>query len=987
MHANLKRCLVTLVWSVVMAAGAGAQQRAITGRVGNAVSDEAVVGATVLVAGTSIAAVTDARGQFSLSAPDGPVSLTVRAIGYKRRTIAVAADQSTVAIAIEADIFNLEAVVVTGQATAVAQKNLPQAVSVVTSEALERVPTPTIESALQGKIPGALIQSNSGAPGGGAQINLRGVSTINGGVDPVLVVDGLVVSNAAIGNNINAITAAAAGGNASNQDNPVNRIADLNPADIDRVEVLKGASAAAIYGGAASNGVVIITTKRGTTGAPRFHLSQRFGEYRVSNYMKSRVFTDSADAATFTDATTAGQYCNLPGGTPTGGGLCPNYDNIGPLWNEHQLSWETDANITGGSDQTRYFISGLLKRDGGIAPGTGYDKQSIRANLDQSLGSRLLLSFSSAVIHSLAARGISNNDNSGTSPYLVFPLTPGFTDLASQNGVYPDNPFERSNPLQTYAFLRNDEDVWRALGAGTLRFDAFSNERSSLRFVVTGGLDYFNQENDIYSPPELEFEPNDGQPGTVVLGKTSNLNLNLLTNVIHTYQTGGGSRATTAVGLQYVDRDFNFTNLVGRNLPPGQQNIDQATSVIINQQLQPQQDLGIYAQEELLTMDERLMIAFGVRADRSSRNGDVSKYYLYPKIAGSYRFVNLGGSGSDELKVRAAYGQTGNPPQFGNKFTPNATGTIGGIFGSAAGAIAGDPGIKPERQAEVEAGIDATLAGGRLTMSVTGFNKTITDLLLTQTLAPSTGRTQRTFNGGKLRNRGIEISTAYAVTQRPEVSWIVNASFFANRSKVLSLPVPAFQVGGFGTSLGAFEIRPGHSVTQIVGTPFDPITGLPTVVGDANPDFQMAFGSDLDYHRWSLGFLLDWKKGGDVINLTELLFDLFGNSADFHGAAQQRLADFGAGKTQPYVQDASYLKLRELSLSYHLPRAATSSLFGSTVSNARITFAGRNLIRFTPFRGMDPEVSNFGNQAVARNIDVAPFPPSRSFFLAIDLDF
>jgi TonB-linked SusC/RagA family outer membrane protein len=906
------------------------------------------------------------------------VSLSVRGIGYKRRTVAVAADQPRIAISVEPDLFNLEAVIVSGQATAVEQKNLPQAISVVTAKQLETVPTPTIESALQGKIAGSLIQSNSGAPGGGAQINLRGVSTINGGVDPVLVVDGLVVSNDAIGNNINAITAAAAGGNASNQDNPVNRIADLNPADIERIEVLKGASAAAIYGGSASNGVLIITTRRGSSGAPRFHLTQRFGQFHVSNYMKSRVFTDSADAATFVSDSMAGVYCNLPGGA------CPNYNNIGQLWDRHPLSWETNTSVTGGTDQTRYYISGLLKRDGGIAPGTGYDKQSIRANIDQTLSPRWLLSLSTSVIHSLAARGISNNDNSGTSPYLVFPLTPSFVDLQAQNGVYPDNPFERSNPLQTYAKLRNDEDVWRALGAGTLRFDAITNERQSLRFLVTGGLDYFNQENDIYSPPELEFEPNDGQPGTVVLGKTSNLNLNLLSNVVYTHQ-GARTRATTAVGLQYVDRDFNFTNLVGRNLPPGQQNIDQATSVIINQQLAPQQDLGLFAQEELLMMDERLMVAFGVRADRSSRNGDVDKFFYYPKIAGSYRFTNLGGS-EDEVKVRAAYGQTGNRPVFGNKFTPNATGTIGGIFGSSAGAVAGDAAITPERSAEIEAGVDATLANGRLNLSLTGYNKTITDLLLAQTLAPSTGRTTRVFNGGKLRNRGVEASAAYALTQRADMSWIVNATFFAYRSKVLSMPVPAFVVGGFGTSLGAFEIRPGRSVTQIVGTPIDS-AGLPTIVGDANPDFQMAFGSNLDYHRWSVGFLFDWKKGGDVINLTELLFDLFGNSADWSGAAQTRLADFGAGKAQPYVQDASYLKLRELSVSYHIPASTTSALFGSTVRDARVTFAGRNLLRFTGFRGMDPEVSNFGNQAVARNIDVAPFPPSRSFFVAIDLDF
>src|SRR6267142_815906 len=210
---NLGLWLLTLCLTTASAGVAGAQQRSISGRVGNAVSDEPVAGATVAVAGSAISAVTDARGQFTLSAPAGPVNLTVHAIGFKRRTVTVTADQSTVAVRLDQDIFNLEAVVVTGQATAVEQKNLPQAVSVVTAADLQRAPTPTIESALQGKIAGALIQSNSGAPGGGAQINLRGVSTINGGVDPVIVVDGLVISNAAIASNMNAITAAAAGGN------------------------------------------------------------------------------------------------------------------------------------------------------------------------------------------------------------------------------------------------------------------------------------------------------------------------------------------------------------------------------------------------------------------------------------------------------------------------------------------------------------------------------------------------------------------------------------------------------------------------------------------------------------------------------------------------------------------------------------------------------------------------------------------------------
>ncbi|MGH7426866.1 MAG: SusC/RagA family TonB-linked outer membrane protein [Gemmatimonadales bacterium] len=965
--------VLVLVATAFGARDAQAQARMITGRVTSAQTGQAIARANLSVVGTPIVAVANDRGEYSLAAPTGPVRLLVRSIGFKRRQVPVAADQESADVTLDQDIFNLEAVVITGQATAVEQRNLPQAVSTVTAQQLARSPTTTIEGGLQGKIAGALIQSNSGAPGGGAQINLRGVSTINGSVDPVIVVDGLVISNAAIGNNINAVTAAAAGGNASNQDNPVNRIADLNPADIERVEILKGASAAAIYGGAASNGVVIITTRRGSTGAPRFHLTQRFGQFRVANLLRSRVFVDSADAATFTSGALAGQFCNLGPNN-----ACPNFDNIGTLFSEQPLSSETGASIVGGTDQTRYFLSGLAKRDGGIAPHTGYDKQAIRANLDQVLGTRWSLAVSTQVIHSNAQRGISNNDNTGTSPYLVFPLTPSFVDLRPVNGVFPDNPFERSNPLQTYELFRNDEDVWRALGAGTLRWEAISGERQSVRFVATGGLDYFTQRNDILSPPELEFEPNDGQPGTIVLGKTSNLNLNLLLNVVHTYiPSTGAFQATTAVGLQYVDRDLNATNTVGRNVLRGQTNVDQATNINVTQDRQPQKDFGLFAQTEVLAMQQRLLLTAGIRADRSSRNGDPDKYYLYPKAAVSYRLVGIGRADVDEIKLRAAVGQTGNQPAFNHQYTANLTGVIGGFLGSLPGGFVGDSAIKPERQTEIEGGFDATLFNGRLNANVSVYDRTITDMLQLPTLAPSSGRTQRVFNGGKLRNRGVEIALGYSVAQSPELNWIIRSTFFANRAKILELPVPTFQTGGFGLALGTFQVEEGRSPTQMVGPE--------GAIGDANPDFQMSFSSDLDYKRWNLGMLWDWKKGGDVINLTELLFDLFGNAED-QAASQARTAVFGS-QAAPWVQDASYVKLRELSLSYQIPPSATAQLFGSVVKGARITLSGRNLIRITDFRGIDPEVSNFGNQAIVRNIDVAPFPPSRSFFVSVDLDF
>jgi hypothetical protein len=192
--------------------------------------------------------------------------------------------------------------------------------------------------------------------------------------------------------------------------------------------------------------------------------------------------------------------------------------------------------------------------------------------------------------------------------------------------------------------------------------------------------------------------------------------------------------------------------------------------------------------------------------------------------------------------------------------------------------------------------------------------------------------------------------------------------------------VPAFETGGFGTSLGAFFIEEGASATQIIGNE--------GVVGDATPDFQMSFSNDLTWKRLSFGFLFDWKQGGDVINLTEFLYDAGQNSVDYVGPGeerQRRFNDTANPETAVYVQDGSYLKLREVTLAYNVPEGVAQRLFGSSARYVRLSVSARNLLRFTGYRGLDPEVSNFGNQAIIRNIDVAPFPPSKSFFFSVDL--
>jgi TonB-dependent SusC/RagA subfamily outer membrane receptor len=804
-------------------------------------------------------------------------------------------------------------------------------------------------------------------------------------------VDGVIVSNDAIASGANAITAAAAGGNASNQDNPVNRIADLNPNDIDRIEILKGASASAIYGSKASNGVIIITTKRGGAGAPQVNLTQRVGTFDASNKIGSRRWTLAGVYDYFNPETAADSAARRD---QFGTGASTDYEEL--LFGENDLSYETNLSARGGTAATRYFVSGLVKRDAGVLQGTGYNKQSIRANLSQSVGSRLTFDVNSSFVHALTKRGLSNNDNSGTSYYMVLPFTPSFVGLQPSSGSYPANPFERSNPVQTRDLLRNNENVYRFTGSVAARYSLLETAQQSLAVNLTGGADQFSQRNDIVSPNELQFEPQDGLAGTIVQGNTGNVNANAYLSLVHSYKpVTRGFTATTSAGVQRERRELNGTTVVTRGLIPGQTGVNQGSSIDVVPNRQLINDFAFYAQEDFLAFDERLFLTLGGRADRSTNNGDVGKFYFFPKASASYRVPGAGAL--DELKVRTAYGQSGNPAIYGSKFTSLTTGVNDGQTGVRVGLIAGDPNIKPERQTEVEGGIDAALFGGRSSLTVTGYQKSIDDLILLRNVAPASGFTQQYFNGAALRNRGVEVTLAVTPVQTQAASWLARVLFARNVSRITDLPVPAFETGGFGTSLGAFRIEQGASATQIVGlrnvgTAADGSDStVVEKVGDAAPDFQMSFTNEVTFGPVRLSGLVDWKRGGDIINLTEFLYDAAGNSPDFgddpESAGPRRFASWSSGNTSEYVQDGSYVKVREISLSYDIPGALTGRLFGGAVRSARAELSGRNLFAFTDYRGLDPEVSNFGNQAIVRNIDVAPYPPSRSVFFTIDLGF
>ena len=632
----------------------------------------------------------------------------------------------------------------------------------------------------------------------------------------------------------------------------------------------------------------------------------------------------------------------------------------------------------------------------GLSATPSAQRQTLRANISQKLTDKLSMNLTTAFVRNANDKGFTNNDNSGASVTYALAYIPSFIPLTPVNGVYPEPGvgYFRANPLQTAALATNTETAVRFTGGGRLSWNAWTGEHQNLRFVAAGGADFVNQKNKIIAPPELTFEQALPNPGTITLGGADGRNLNWNLNAIHSYSPGSqGYRLTTSLGAQYEDRQLSRNRITATGILPGQTSVDQG-SVVSNpiEERSTERTLAFYAAEEALALAERLSLVGSVRAERNSVLGDPSRYWFYPRLAGAYRFPGLLGAGS-EFKLRLAYGQTGNQPLFGQKFTSLVGGqTYDGSGGVTVGTIAGLTTIKPERVKEWEGGVDAELWGGRTNFQLTLASNTTSDLLLSRTPAASTGFTSELLNGGHMRNVSLELAAGIVPIQSRNVTWVSRTTFTRLRNKVLDLPVPGYRpsTAGFGLAYGEFFIEPGHSATQIIGTVGYDTLGNPItrVLGDANPDFQLTLSNDVTWKNLSISMLWAWQQGGAAQNQTLSLYDCNQLAPDQATAAGQARANACLldGVATPFVQSTTFLKLRELSLIWTLPRRWVQSLFAGA-DNARIGLTGRNLLLITKYFGYDPESSNFGSQAITRNIDLGPYPPSRNFSLNVSVGF
>ena len=961
--------------------------RTIRGKVVDPTSGDPIVGAQIQVVGTELLAFSEADGGFVLEGVAlGPVQLDVGAPEHENRILAVPADKATVDVPL--GLAKGEQIVIEGRAPVIVKSNLASGASVIDDKDLNRVSAQTIDAAMTAKISGANMQSNSGAPGGGAQLRLRGISTINGQSSPLYVIDGVIISNVAVPSGANAITAAAAGGSSSVQDNPVNRIADLNPNDIETLEVLKGASAAALYGSKASNGVIIITTKRGRNGENHASVTQRFGVSQVSKKLGSRTFTSVDDVPNrFKQA-----FMDAGGKT---------YDHEAELTRTPVAS-ETLGSVSGGTENGNYFGSILVADDPGVVKGTFYQKQTGRLAVGYKFFDRVRLGLTANIIHSSSDRGLTNNDNNNVSNYVVLSGTPSFVNLQPTGGVYPSNPSigGGANTVQDVALLQNREDVWRLITGSSASVDVYGSHDGTSKVKVLGnfGADSFEQKNNLLSPASLTFEPADKLVGTSIDASTTSLNWNMGTGAVWTYTPlSHAYRSALSGGLTYENVDLNSVYVFGRNLTAGQGNVNSATSIQTTQTRLRTKDSGLYVQEELAVLNDQLSLLGGLLGERSSLNGDTDHYYVFPKVAAVYSLIKPTKAGEpnvfekfDALRVRGAYGEAGNRPNYGNKFTAlTSTSNIDGNAGIIIGGNAGDPKIEPERQREVELGADLATKDQRVAVELTAYQRNISNLILQRALPTSTGFGTQFENGGSLRNRGLEAAVQIRPIATKQLDWTSRGTLTFNRSMVTSLPAGPFNVTGtgFGAGLGAFRIEEGKSATQMVAT-IGGSGGMLTVVGNGEPDFRVGWSNVVTAGNFTFSALLDWQHGSNILNLTRFLYDGAGNAtvptggnAPDPAAAAKRVETFNNGDVRPYIEDASFVKLRELSIGYSLPKRIASQL--GPLKTLDLSLSGRNLLTFTNYSGLDPEVSNFGNQPIGRNYDVAPYPPSRSFWFSV----
>lgn len=984
--------LLAAALGLAVPVSAAAQQGAVAGRVTEETGTRGIEGAQVFITGTSLGALTDAQGRYRIErVPAGSVEVQVRYIGYQTavRTVTVTAGQTTTAdftLAVQA--LGVDELVVTAVGDQ-RRRELGNAVAAINGDIVEEAPITEFSDLITGRAAGVQVLPSGGTTGAGGRVRIRGSSSVSLGNEPLIYVDGARISSDAA-DFFQDLT----GGQAPS------RLEDINPEDIESIEIVRGPSAATLYGTEAANGVIRITTRRGGEGQTRWRLWAEGGVLEdandyPANYQGLDANGDPCDllsvaAGDCTQATIASRNLLRDSDTsPLGTGVRQQYG----------------GNVSGGVGGVTYFLSGEWENEDGVLPQNDLEKVNLRANFGAVPRDNLSFNVSTGYVTSNGR--LPQNDNN----------TLGFHLNGLLGGTEPDSWFAFT-PEELDA-ISVEQDLERFTGSASTSWDPFP----WLNLRGSGGLDVANREDTNFFPTG-SIQAFGLETGLRVADRfqTRNYTVDIAANADVDLKSWLSSQ--TSVGLQYFQETLEGTSSQGEDLPAGSNSIATAAITESTEETTESRTLGLFVQQQF-SFNDRLFLTGAVRGDDNSAFGRDFDIVIYPKLSVSWVISEEAffprADWVNSVRLRGAWGQSGNQPGVTDAVrfvrgvaatAPDGADVIGVTFIPTPGQLAdagglGNPDLEPERSSELEVGVDADLLDRRLGLELTLYDKRTRDALVFRNLAPSLGAvTGRFENIGDTRNRGIEAAIS-AVPVDSDVRWELglSGSFNDNELETLGEGVEPFSFGfeqrhAPGFPLGAYWERPIESFEDADGNGI--LTASEVTVGDtlvfiddAIPTREASFRTSATIlDRVRLSGLLDYRGGHSLHNNTSEFRCRLGNAQERHDPSTPLetqaacIADAFGGTEYGYIEDASFLKLREVAVTLFAPETWARS-FGA--SNLSLTLSGRNLFTWTGYSGVDPEVNTFG----AAGVDTAGFgqsdfgtqPPVRYFTARLNVTF
>ena len=1003
-------------------------QTIISGKVSNQKDNSGIEGISIVIKGTRNGATSDNVGGFSLKLNNNnAVTLVASGVGFKTQELNV--DPSKMAtglnIVLTEQYSKLDEVVVTGTSAGTTKRQLGSYISSVNAEDLSKGATGNVLAALQGKTAGAQIIQNSGDPAGGMSVRLRGISSVLSSSEPLYIVDGVIINNAT--NRVTNTSSNYDGGNFVGSIGQ-NRMVDINPADIERIEVLNGAAAAATYGSRANAGVIQIFTKRGKSGAAKVSFSTT---YLNSNLRKKLDVNNSP----------------VKFGGPTDGPGALTQDILSPAVTNttsvtrydyqdyifrNASGTDNTVSVSGGNDKTKYYFGGSYFYNQGIIQNTDFQRFSFRSNIDQVINKWLSMNLGLNYTNSSANE--KPDGQSFFSPTNSVTIIGNFHDIWTRdaNGnIKAVGERGRVNPVSVIEDIKQRQTTNRLIGSFGMKMKA----AKGLTFDYLMGIDNYAQNGTTYIPPFAynaspgffgggpTLDPTQNGYSSAATNNFFQINHDLTGN--YTVDITKDFNSTTQVGFSQQYEKSNYALIQGRGFAPFIETVNGASTPLPGVDDRSEISIsGLYIQQNF-KLKNQFFLTGAVRRDASSVFGANQRNQIYSKASASYVISSTDfwnelaiAKAFDLVKIRLAYGESGNLTGIGaySRFNTYSSNSFLGRSALNSSSTLANENVKPERQSEIEYGLDLGMLNNRIGLTVNVYNKKVTDLLINRQLAPTNGFASLLDNFGALENRGYEVMLTLVPVQNKDLKWEMTTIYNRNRNKATKIgqALTLFSTNS-GTPIGIVEGQPigifygtyfarNADGTFILNTSSIPQTARGTqtsvlnptenlnntgnvlrrVIGDPNPDYTASLVNEVSYKKWNFRAQLDAVQGVDVFNADFRTRQGVGNGKV---AEQEQRGILPRGYISGIyaieewrVDDGSFVKLRELSVSYNVGKL-------KFINNLSINFSGRNLISWDNYKGYDPEVNSGGQSTLLRGIDFGATPIPRTFSFGIKADF